>query len=135
MNVICAVPKISSFDLFAVLRLIATFSCSTWSSSMIAILSLMSVIDAPESAKTCKYLASIIIAIITAPKWLFADPSEIAARVVTVNSSSPVSSTVMLMLMHECSNVSVICLIRSGVAICLDWDVIFRCYCWLLDEP
>lgn len=79
---------------------------------MIAILSLMSVIDAPESAKTCKYLASIIIAIITAPKWLFADPSEIAARVVTVNSSSPVSSTVMLMLMHECSNVSVICLIR-----------------------
>ena len=87
---------------------------------MIAILSLMSVIDAPESAKTCKYLASIIIAIITAPKWLFADPSEIAARIVTVNSSSPVSSTVMLMLMHECSNVSVICLKRSGVAICLN---------------
>ncbi len=103
---------------------------------MIAILSLMSVIDAPESAKMCKYLASIIIAIITAPEWLFADPSEIAARVFIVSSSSTVSSTVMLMLMHECSSVFLICLIRSGVAICLDWDVIVRCYCcWLLDEP
>ena len=134
-------PNTSSLLLLAVFSPIVIRSEVIFSSKIVAIRSLISVIDAPVSASTWRYLPSIIIVIITAPRWSLADPSDIAAVVRSRNSSCSsviVSRFLFVFIFMRVSfwmNVDIIFINSLDVSWCLVVDPSIDCYSSWLAVP